>query len=109
MSHSDIDMHALIEDIKAWGLDRGILPHPSRRAQFKKTAEEVGELLEAIDDNDPDAAEDSIGDIIVTLIMQAEAWGTDIRPALRRAYKVISGRTGKMVDGVFVKDEEAAL
>ena len=84
MSHSDIDMHALIEDIKSWGLDRGILPYPDRHAQFKKTAEEVGELLEAIHDNDPDAAEDAIGDIIVTLIMQAEAWGTDIRPALRR-------------------------
>ena len=48
---------------------------------------------------------DAIGDILVTLIMQAKLWNTNLYDCLNQAYEVISTRTGRMVDGIFVKDE----
>jgi len=47
---------------------------------------------------------DAIGDIMVTLIIQCKMQGMDLQDCLESAYNVIKNRTGKMVDGVFVKD-----
>ena len=47
---------------------------------------------------------DAIGDIFVTLVMQTQAWNCTMAECVEGAYNVISKRTGKMVDGVFVKD-----
>lgn len=94
--------------IKQWGEEKGILPNPDPMAQWMKTLEEVEELRDAIKENDREAAKDAIGDIMVTLIMQTQAWNTDLTECMEQAYKEISERTGKMVDGIFVKDEETA-
>ena len=96
----------LEELVLKWGLDKGILPNPDKFAQFTKTLEEVSELGAAIQANDREAAVDAIGDIIVTLIMQCQAWDSFLSEGLSTAYATISARTGKMVDGVFVKDED---
>jgi hypothetical protein len=42
----------------------------------------------------------------VTLIIQAKMQGLDLNECLGSAYNVISKRTGKMVNGTFVKDAE---
>ena len=100
--------NVLIDDIRQWEFDKGILGHEptqkAKRAQALKTVEEVQELLDAIDSDDRDAARDAIGDICVTLIMQCEMWDTGLGSCLYDAYQEIKGRTGKMVDGQFVKD-----
>lgn len=103
----------LIYDILHWGRDRGILADYKdyelpdvRMAQAKKTLEEVHELIDAVAKNDREEAKDAIGDIIVTLIMQAELWDTGIFTCLNDAYHVISKRKGKMVDGQFVKEAQ---
>ena len=88
-----------------WGHDKGILPNGQASEQFSKTLEEVSELCSAIEDNDHDEVVDAIGDIAVTLIMQAHIWGVDLRTCLGSAYDVIYQRTGTMVNGVFVKDQ----
>ena len=99
----------LINDIRHWGFDKGILGHEptqkAKRAQALKTVEEVQELLEAIDADDREAARDAIGDVVVTLIMQCELWDTGLGSCVYDAYQEIKGRTGKMVDGQFVKDQ----
>jgi hypothetical protein len=41
---------------------------------------------------------------MVTLIIQAKMQGMTIEECLNAAYDVISKRTGKMVNGQFVKD-----
>ena len=87
-----------------WGHEKGILPNGQASKQFSKTLEEVSELCSAIEDTDHDEAIDAIGDIVVTLIMQAHIWGVDLKTCLGSAYEVIAKRTGKMVNGVFVKD-----
>lgn len=97
-------MQALEEKIVDWGHEKGILPNPDPVAQFKKTLEEVEELAIGIDNKDVAEVKDAIGDIIVTLIMQAEAWDLNIQECMQSAYDEIKGRTGSMIDGVFVKD-----
>lgn len=97
-------LERLEQQIICWGLNKGILPDPNPIAQWRKTEEEVEELGEAIRDNDRDGAIDAIGDIIVTLIMQCQYWNVSLDTCVAQAYDVISKRTGKMVDGQFVKD-----
>ena len=91
--------------ITEWGYEKGILPNPSAKAQWQKTLEEVYELADAIDTDDLDEARDAIGDIFVTLVMQCNAWDLTMEECVEQAYNTIAKRTGKMVDGVFVKDE----
>ena len=90
--------------VSQWGFHKGILPNPDPKAQYSKTREEVIELLDAIEEDDMYEVKDAIGDIVVTLIMQTHAWDTNLEECLQQAYDTISKRTGKMVDGVFVKD-----
>ena len=49
---------------------------------------------------------DAIGDMVVVLTNMAHLGGTTIEKCIDTAYKVISKRTGKMVNGTFVKDEK---
>ena len=48
---------------------------------------------------------DDIGDIIVVLINIAERNGLTIAECLQQAYGDIKDRKGKMVDGIFIKEE----
>jgi NTP pyrophosphatase (non-canonical NTP hydrolase) len=97
-------VNKLIADIEQWGLNKGILPNPDKVAQYYKTCEEVEELNEAILTDNREEAIDAIGDIVVTLIMQTHAWDITLEQCIQQAYDVISKRTGKMVNGQFVKD-----
>jgi NTP pyrophosphatase (non-canonical NTP hydrolase) len=90
-----------------WAHQKGILDNGTPRAQAGKTVEEVQELINAIDTNNKAEIEDALGDILVTIIIQAEMQGLELLECLESAYNVISKRTGKMVDGQFVKDETA--
>jgi NTP pyrophosphatase (non-canonical NTP hydrolase) len=99
-----MSLDALDEKILEWGLQKGILPHAEPLAQLDKTEEEVGELRQAIYEHDVDEVKDAIGDIYVTITMQAEAWGFTMEECVQAAYDVIKRRTGKMVNGKFVKD-----
>lgn len=99
-----ISLDTLTSQIDKWGHDKGILPNPKAEKQFDKTMEEVGELQDAIIDKDREEVKDAIGDIVVTLIMQTHAWDLTLVECVEQAYNVISKRTGKMVDGIFVKD-----
>ena len=47
---------------------------------------------------------DAIGDIFVTIVIQAQLQKLDFSDCVQSAYDVISKRTGKMIDGQFVKD-----
>ena len=102
---SGMMMNYWIRQISNWGTDKGILPNPDPMAQWLKTLEEVEELRDAIKDNNRDEVMDAIGDIFVTLVMQTHAWEVSMDACVQKAYEEIAGRTGKMVDGQFVKDK----
>ena len=91
--------------ILQWGYDKGIIQANNPSAQCDKTFEEVNELKDAIKNNDKDEIKDAIADSIITLMLQAEIQGFSLEDCLESAYNIISKRTGKMINGKFVKDE----
>lgn len=88
-----------------WAKDKGILEKGTPTAQVDKTLEEVMELSNAIFSNDREEIIDALGDILVTIIIQAEMQGLKLEDCLESAYNIISKRTGKMIDGQFLKDK----
>ena len=88
----------------AWAAQKGILENGTPKAQAMKTWEETDELITAIENNNKAEIEDALGDILVTIIIQAEMQQVSLIDCLESAYNVISKRTGKMVGGQFVKD-----
>lgn len=96
----------ITEKVVEWARVRGIFDKATRETQMLKTVEEVGELANAIGKRDLAETADAIGDIAVTLILQAEMNGLDFNECLKGAYEVIAKRKGKMENGVFVKDAE---
>ena len=88
----------------AWATQKGILENGTAIGQASKTIEEVNELVQAITVDDREEIIDALGDILVTIIIQAEMQGLKLTECLDSAYNVISKRTGKMVNGQFVKD-----
>jgi NTP pyrophosphatase (non-canonical NTP hydrolase) len=103
-----------------WATEKGILKAGNPLAQANKTLEEVNELIEACVAqniglekfenskgnvvNTEEEIIDALGDILVTIIIQAKMQGVKLEACLESAYNVISKRTGKMIDGQFVKD-----
>ena len=89
----------------AWATQKGILEKGTPAAQCDKTLEEVYELHDAIKNNDREEIIDALGDILVTIIIQAEMQGLKLENCLQSAYNVISKRKGQMIDGQFVKEK----
>lgn len=95
-------MKELIKKIQDWGRAKGINdPHK----QALKTMEELGELSGSLLKGKRDEEIDAVGDIVVCLAIYCDIQRIDIEAATELAYDTIKGRTGKNVDGVFVKDE----
>jgi len=109
-----------------WGESKGILDSSTALRQLDKTQEELDEtraalkklndfdyqrdLMEALGmptSNKEDIlaeVKDGIGDMLVTIVLLAKMVDLDTTDCLNAAYDVIKQRTGKMVDGQFVKD-----
>jgi len=96
------ELEALVID---WAREKGILEKGTPLAQSFKTIEESDELQEAIINKNRLEIIDALGDILVTIIIQAEMQGLSLESCLESAYNVISKRTGKMINGQFKKDE----
>lgn len=98
-------MDVLIESVEKWAKNKGLdKAEPSK--QMLKVVEETGEVAAALARNDQDALRDGIGDVAVTLIILALQNDMDLYECLNFAYDEIKGRTGKMVNGVFVKSSD---
>jgi len=91
--------------IRSWATDKGIYRSGDARTQFVKLMEEAGELAQAILKNDEPEVIDAIGDMVVVLTNLAKLRGHNIEDCITSAYDVISNRTGKMINGTFVKQE----
>ena len=103
MMEFPVNTDDLISAICSWGADHGI-NNPDK--QTIKLMEEVGELANEISRSRYDTLEvrDAIGDIGVVLIILSDILGYDfIDQCLLPAYNVIKNRTGKNVNGSFIK------
>ena len=116
----------LENNVIRWAQERGIFDNGDALAQLDKTEEELGETINAVkalqnwevamkanpENVTPHTMEwlknevaDGIGDILVTIIIAAEMLNLQSLDCLQLAYDEIKDRTGKMVDGQFVKDK----
>ena len=96
----------IFDDIRSWATDKGIYEKGDARTQYLKLMEESGELAEALLKNDKPEIQDAIGDMIVVLTSIAKFEDMFIEDCIKSAYDVIAKRTGKMVNGTFVKDAD---
>lgn len=92
------------ELILNWADERGLLVQGNERNQLIKLYEEAGELSSAILKDNQEEVKDALGDIQVVLIILANQLGYDLDECLKESYNVIKNRTGKKVNGVFIKD-----
>ena len=92
--------------IRDWAAVRGIYDKGNTIVQYTKLQEEAGELAKALLNDDHDEINDAIGDMVVVLTNLAHLHGTEIEDCIDAAYNEIAGRTGKMINGTFVKDAD---
>jgi NTP pyrophosphatase (non-canonical NTP hydrolase) len=89
-----------------WAASKDLLRGPKLGpAQGAKTLEEAVELLQATISGDLEEVKDGIGDVLVTLIIQASNHGLTLDHCLQHAYDQIKDRRGSTVNGTFVKEE----
>jgi len=91
--------------IRDWAATRGLYDKGNSHTQYVKLQEEAGELAKALLKNDKPEIIDAIGDMVVVLTNLAHLEGTEIEDCIDSAYVEIAARTGKMINGTFVKDE----
>lgn len=104
--------------IEKWAKDKDLLHADNADKQFLKFIEEVFEFKTELDyfqimKSGPFKIEDNtkglmieIGDIFVTLIVLCRQIGIEPIKCLDMAYEKIKGRTGKTVNGIFIKQED---
>jgi len=99
-----MELHELIAAIKGWANDRNLIKGSNPKAQYVKLIEEVGELAGNISRNKD--IKDDVGDIIVVLTILAAQHNLTIAECVATAWNDIKDRKGKMVDGIFIKEED---
>jgi len=96
---------SIFDSIRNWAKVRGIYENGDARTQYIKLQEEAGELAKAMLKDDQAEFVDAIGDMVVVLTNLAEQRNVRIETCIASAYNQIANRTGKMINGTFVKDE----
>lgn len=91
--------------IRQWAKARNLIEGSTPDRQLVKLIEEVEELEEAFWKNDQEEYIDAIGDCVVVLTIMAAQRGLNIEDCIGSAYEQIKDRKGRMVDGIFVKEE----
>ena len=106
------NVHAIYETstssfnkIRNWARDRNLYQKGDSKTQYVKLMEEAGELAQALLKQDKVEIKDAIGDMVIVLANLSELEGFKIEDCIDESFNVISKRTGKMVNGTFVKDE----
>ena len=87
-----------------WARNKGLLDPENILRQHSKLEEEVAELLEAIQEGDTQEIKLELGDCLVVLTILAEQAGLTLNWCMESAYDKIKNRTGKTVNGKFIKD-----
>ena len=94
--------YRLEQQIIDWHNARNLIEGSTDHQQFEKLLEEVEELRVNIEHSQDFS--DDVGDILVVLINLCERHNLTLTDCMNVAYNDIKYRTGKMVDGIFVKD-----
>jgi NTP pyrophosphatase (non-canonical NTP hydrolase) len=95
----------LTKKIESWAIQRG-LDGADPTKQMLKLMEETGELASGMARGNLDLIIDSIGDIYVVLTILSMQLGLSIEECIESSYEEIKNRKGKLINGVFVKENE---
>lgn len=91
--------------IRVWATERG-LDKADPHKQALKLGEEFGELCEGLAKGKREQVIDSIGDMYVVMTILSMQLGLNIEDCIKQAYMEIKDRKGRMVDGIYVKEED---
>ena len=97
-------IETLVDKISQWHRDRNLIDGSDDKSQFAKLIQEAGELSDNICKGKD--IKDDIGDMMVVLINIAVRNDITIEECLQVAYDDIKDRKGRMVDGVFIKEDD---
>ena len=93
----------LVDRVSEWAIERNITAEggATSYSQLNKLHEEVDEFAAAENEHE---AKLEFGDILGVCIQVARLRGLDMVECLELAYEKIKTRTGRMENGVFIKD-----
>ena len=97
-------MNYLINQIMQWHEDRNLIEGSSDKDQVLKLMQELGELSDSVCKGKD--VKDDLGDMMVVMLNIMKRNSITMEACLNTAYNDIKDRKGKMVDGVFVKEED---
>ena len=102
------DYYKVVDDIVEWAEVRGLIygKDIQPEKQMLKLVEEVGETARALAYGDEQGLIDGIGDCVVCLIVLAEQKGLTLEDCMQAACDEISGRTGRLENGLWKKQED---
>ena len=87
-------------------LARNLTEGSTPEKQFTKLIEEIGELATGLAKKRDDLVMDGIGDAVVVLTILAAQRGVNIEACIDMAWDEIKDRKGRIIDGVFVKEDD---
>lgn len=93
------------DDIRQWAEARNLIDGSDPKSQMLKLIEEMGELADAIGKGNTGETVDAIGDMVVVLTIISQQIDFAIEECIEHAWQQIKDRRGRMVDGIFVKEE----
>ena len=98
------DLQSLMRKVIQWHYDRNLIEGSSDKDQALKLLEEMAELSASIC-NKRDIRDD-IGDMLVVMLNICERNNLSLSECLGVAYNDIKDRKGRMVDGIFIKEDD---
>ena len=93
-----------IDNVVQWHRDRNLIHGSTDKDQTLKLLQELGELSDSVCKGKD--IRDGIGDMLVVMLNITTRNGLTLSECLGRAWDDIKDRKGKMVDGIFVKEED---
>mgnify|MGYP003335933157 FL=1 len=93
-----------IDNVVQWHHDRNLIDGSTDKDQVLKLMQELGELSDSVCKGKD--IKDDIGDMLVVMLNIATRNGVTLSECLARAWDDIKDRKGKMIDGIFVKEED---
>ncbi len=99
---------SMFDKIREWSNERNITRGATKHAQITKLMEEMGEMSSAITRGSVDQIKDEIGDCVVVLTIIAAQHDLSIEDCIKVAYNKIKDRKGKIVNGIYIKEQDLA-
>lgn len=94
----------MVSRIKTWHHDRNLIEGSTDKDQVLKLMQELGELSDSVCKSKD--IRDDLGDMLVVMINIMERNNLTMTECLEVAWDDIKDRKGRMVDGIFVKEED---